>query len=71
MTDKKKTLKLATAFKELETLADQFDNQKIDLEEGIEKLERGLELAEFLKKELSSIEHKVARIKKNYQKIDD
>ncbi|MDD3679672.1 MAG: exodeoxyribonuclease VII small subunit [Candidatus Shapirobacteria bacterium] len=65
------TKNLATAFKELEKIAQQFEQGKIDLEQGIKELERGLELARFLKKQLSKIEHKVTEIKKSYQEIDD
>ncbi len=62
---------LAEAFRELEVIADKFETGEIDLEKGIDELERGLSLASFLKKQLSSLEHKVNKIRENYQEIDD
>lgn len=72
MSDKKNSPKsLASAFADLEKIAEEFENEAVDLEEGIVKLEKGLELAAFLKKRLSKIENKVNNIKEKYQSIDD
>lgn len=62
---------LASAFADLEKIAEEFENETIDLEGGITKLEKGLELAAFLKKRLSEMENKVNKIKEKYQSIDD
>ncbi|MDD3532119.1 MAG: exodeoxyribonuclease VII small subunit [Candidatus Shapirobacteria bacterium] len=62
---------LSAAFEELEKIAEEFEDETIDLEGGIAKLEKGLSLAAFLKKELSKMENKVVRIKEKYQEIDD
>jgi len=62
---------IAAQFKELESIAKRFEQEKVDLEKGVADLERGLELAKALKKRLSQIENKVIKIKDDYQKIDD
>jgi exodeoxyribonuclease VII small subunit len=68
-----KTIKksLSAAFGELEKIVEEFENETVDLEGGIVKLEKGLELAAFLKKQLSEMENKVVEIKQKYQPIDD
>jgi exodeoxyribonuclease VII small subunit len=62
---------LSEAFGKLEKIAEEFEKGEVDLEEGIAKLEKGLELAAFLKKQLSRMENKVTKIKEKYQEIDD
>jgi exodeoxyribonuclease VII small subunit len=62
---------LSAAFGELEKIVEEFENETVDLEGGIVKLEKGLELAAFLKKQLSEMENKVVEIKQKYQSIDD
>ncbi|KUK82945.1 MAG: hypothetical protein XD98_0467 [Microgenomates bacterium 39_6] len=72
MTTKKASQKdLSKAFSKLEKIAEEFEKGEVDLEEGIAKLEEGLELAAFLKKQLSKMENKVTQIKEKYQEIDD
>ena len=53
MTNKKPTF--SEAFKELEQLTQWFENENTDLDEGIEKFERGLELAQICKKKLAEV----------------
>ena len=50
---KKKETNFAEAFAELEEITKWFDLQEhVDLDEGLKKFERGLEIADVLKKKL-------------------
>ncbi|MBI5369733.1 exodeoxyribonuclease VII small subunit [Candidatus Uhrbacteria bacterium] len=61
---KKKDLNFAQAFAELEQITQWFDaDDNLDLDEGLKKFERGLELASALKKKLGEVENKVEQIK--------
>jgi len=66
-TDKK--LDFGEAFAELETITDWFDKGEIDLEEGLAKFERGLELAAKLKARLKTVENKVEEIKVKFSDL--
>lgn len=70
-TKTKKNQSLTKAFKELEAITGKFEKGEIGLEEGIVELEKGLKLAQFLKKKLANLEHKVTKISQSYRKIDD
>lgn len=64
---KKKDANFAEAFSELEKITQWFDSQEnVDLDEGLKKFERGLELADGLKKKLKEVENKVEEIKKKF-----
>jgi exodeoxyribonuclease VII small subunit len=63
----KKTFSFAQSFQELEEITSWFDSQEnADLDQGLKKFERGLELASQLKKKLSEVENKVEEIKKKF-----
>ncbi len=68
MTNKKPTF--SEAFKELEQLTQWFENENTDLDEGIEKFERGLELAQICKKKLAEVENKVTTLKKKFNDLN-
>lgn len=60
----KKTENFAKQFEELEEITKWFDsNDQADLDIGLKKFERGLELADGLKKKLNEVENKVEQIK--------
>jgi exodeoxyribonuclease VII small subunit len=61
----KKQKSLSEEFKELEDIAEKFD-EGIDLEEGVEEFERGLKLAKHLKKRLAVIEKQIKEVKEKY-----
>ena len=64
MTAKKKTLAFSSAFEELEQIAQWFDSEdQFDLDLGLKKFERGLELASELKQKLMEVENSVEEIK--------
>ena len=60
----KKPFHFAKAFEELEQITRWFDGEEnIDLDEGLKKFERGLELSSALKKKLAEVENSVEEIK--------
>lgn len=62
----KKVPTFAEAFAELEKLTEWFETQEVDLDVGLEKFERGLELADICKKKLAEVENKVEILKKKF-----
>ena len=63
----KKELSFQKAFDELEELTAWFETEDVDLDEGLKKFERGLELAEVCKKKLAEVENKVTKLKKQFE----
>jgi len=64
-----KKLPFAKAFEELEEITRWFEEEEVDVEEGLKKFERGLELAHVCKTYLSDVEHKVEEIKKKFDAV--
>ncbi len=67
----KKEPTFAEAFTELEKLTEWFETEEVDLDEGLKKFERGLELASVCKKKLSEVENKVTILKKKFGELED
>ena len=65
----KKELTFAEAFAELEKLTEWFETEDVDLDDGIKKFERGLELAQVCKKKLAEVENKVTTLKKKFENL--
>jgi len=63
----KKQPSFAKAFTELESITEWFEGDEIDLDEGLKKFERGLELAAMCKKSLSEVENKITELKSKYK----
>ncbi len=57
----------AKAFEELEEITRWFEGGETDLDEGLKKFERGLELAQFCKGKLAEVENKVKEIKAKFE----
>ncbi|MFH0952614.1 MAG: exodeoxyribonuclease VII small subunit [Patescibacteria group bacterium] len=72
MIKKKTTTKFnfADKFTELEKIAESFEEESVDLEDGLVKFERGLKLAEELKQKLGEVENRVETIKKKFSNIE-
>ena len=68
MSTKKPTF--AEAFTELEAITEWFETQNVDLDEGVKKFERGLELAKMLKEKLSDVENTVVTLKKKFSALE-
>ncbi len=59
----------ADAFQELEQITAWFETEEVDLDEGLKKFERGLELASVCKKKLTEVENKVVELKKKFNTL--
>lgn len=66
-----KKISFADAFSELESITEWFETQNVDLDEGVKRFERGLELAKQLKEKLASVENTVVTLKKKFSDIDN
>lgn len=66
-----KKTNFAEAFKELEGIVQWFEESEVDLEEGLKKFERGLELAKRCRARLAEVENKVVQIKEKFSGLDD
>jgi exodeoxyribonuclease VII small subunit len=64
---KKSTQDFGKAFKELEQLAEWFEKEEPDLDKGLEKFERAMELASDCREQLSKAEQKINDIKKKFE----
>jgi len=58
------------ALKELEDITGWFESGDANLDQGLAKFERGLELAGQLKKHLAEIENRVEKIKQKFAPTD-
>jgi len=62
-----KEIDMGKGFEELENIATWFESGETDLDQGLQKFERALEIASTLKKKLSAAENKIKEIKKKYE----
>lgn len=69
--DTKKEQTLAESFAELEGIAEEFEGGEVDLETGIPKFKRGLELARILKNRLGEIENEIKEIKDEFKDVEE
>lgn len=58
------------AYKELEDIIEWFEREDVDLDEGLKKFERGLQLAKSCKSRLNEVENKVSQIKAKFGDMD-
>ncbi|MEY4744940.1 MAG: Exonuclease small subunit [Candidatus Parcubacteria bacterium] len=65
-----KAFNFGEAYKELEDIIGWFEREEVDLEEGLKKFERGLELAKGCKERLREVENKVVQIKAKFGEMD-
>ena len=61
-----KPFNFETALKELEDITRWFESSDADLDQGLVKFERGMELAAQLKSHLSGVENRVEKIKQRF-----
>ncbi|MFZ6015864.1 MAG: exodeoxyribonuclease VII small subunit [Patescibacteria group bacterium] len=64
---KKSNFDVSKAFKELEQITEWFEGENADLDEGLKKYERAMELAEALRKQLESAENRITEIQKKHE----
>jgi exodeoxyribonuclease VII small subunit len=62
----KSKLSFAKQFAELEEITRWFERDDVDLEEGIAKFERGMQLAKELKERLRTAEVKIEEVRKKF-----
>jgi exodeoxyribonuclease VII small subunit len=63
-----KNVSFDEAFEELEEITKSFEEQdEVDLDEGLDKFERGLKLAQLCKEKLSKVENRVKELKDKYE----
>ena len=58
-------------YTELETIVKEFEAERVDLDEGLKKFERGLVLAKQLKDKLQEVEQKIEHIKVKFDATDE
>ncbi|HTK05471.1 MAG TPA: exodeoxyribonuclease VII small subunit [Candidatus Eisenbacteria bacterium] len=68
---KEKGLDFGAAYKELENIIEWFEQEDVDLEEGLKKFERGLQLAKGCKERLKEVENRVTEIKAKFGALED
>ncbi len=75
---KKKSLKdgsvdvsFAKQFEELEKIVESFEQDDLDLDASLKQFEKGLKLADGLKKTLDSVENKIESLKSKYEVADE
>ncbi len=61
-----KPFEFEKALKELEELTAWFESSDVDLDAGLAKFERGMELATELKTHLASVENRVEKIRERF-----
>lgn len=61
-----KDIDVSKGFKELEDISAWFERGETDLDQGLQKFERAMEIADALKKRLATAENKVKEIKKKF-----
>lgn len=67
----KKSDNFSSSFKELEELAIWFEQEQPDLDKGLQKFERAMELAAQCREQLSKAEQKIQEIKGRFEeKVD-
>jgi exodeoxyribonuclease VII small subunit len=72
MTSKKeKPFDFGQAYGELEAVIAWFEKGDVDLDEGLKKFERGLELARKCRARLKEVENKVTEIKAKFGELDE
>jgi exodeoxyribonuclease VII small subunit len=65
-----KTFDFGKAYNELEEIVAWFEKDEPDLDEGLKKFERGLELAKACKERLAQVENRVTEIKAKFGELD-
>jgi len=70
MNKKASQSKLATTFAELEEITNKFEQEEVNLEEGIPLFKRGLKLAKELKNRITSIENEITEIKDDFADLE-
>jgi exodeoxyribonuclease VII small subunit len=57
----------AEQYSELEKIVSEFEQSDVSIEEGLQKFERGLQIAASLRKTLTSVENSIEKLKAQYR----
>lgn len=68
---KKEDFSFSKAISELEEINEWFENENTDLDKGLEKFKRALELIQKCKKTLNDTKNKIVSIKKEFEYINE
>lgn len=63
----KDKLTFRSASQELEEITKKLESGQLDVDEALAAFERGLKLAQYLKKRLAEVENKVKELKKEFE----
>jgi exodeoxyribonuclease VII small subunit len=69
--EKEEAVDFGKAYKELEEIVEWFEREDVDLDEGLKKFERGLQLAKACKSRLKDVEIRVSEIKAKFGALED
>jgi len=61
-----KSFEFSKALEELEQITAWFESSEVDLDQGLTKFERGMELSAELKQHLQTVENRVEKIKQRF-----
>ena len=67
----KQKLSFAKSFEELEEITAWFERGETDLDEGLKKFERGLELAAACKEKLGAVENRIEELKVKFSSREE
>lgn len=71
MPEKKEPVNFTKAYHELEEINDWFQQEDIDLEEGLKKYKRGLELIKKCRERLKETENQFIKIKEEFSNKEE
>ena len=66
-----KPFQFESALKELEAITTWFESSDVNLDQGLEKFERGMELTSQLKEHLATVENRVEKIKARFAVVEN
>lgn len=61
----------AEQYAELEKIVSDFEQSDVNIEEGLQKFERGLQIAGSLRKTLTAVENSIQKLKEQYHVGED
>jgi exodeoxyribonuclease VII small subunit len=66
-----KQIDFGQSFRELEEIINWFTSEEVDLDQGLKKFERGLELAQICRTRLKEVENRVNELKIKFGELEN
>jgi exodeoxyribonuclease VII small subunit len=66
-----KQIDFGQSFRELEEIINWFTSEEVDLDQGLKKFERGLELAQICRTHLKEVENRVNELKIKFGELEN